>query len=105
MIIGLKNLCEPAEFYLVISLIFTVIVVIFHSNITNNVYCLGLYDCKLSSNMIGIVFVIKLIYIAFWTWVLNILCRTVSSSVAWILAIFPFVLFLGLIGYGVFTRV
>lgn len=104
MIIGLKNLCEPAEFYLVISIIATVLILLFNSNIKNNVYCLGLYDCKISSSTIGIVLFIKIIYIAFSTWILNILCRTVSSSVGWLLAIIPFILFFLLFGYGIFTR-
>jgi len=107
MIIGLKNLCQPAEFYLVVSVI-SLVLMLFQSSVStlsNDVYCIGFYDCKLSSNTINIVFFIKIIYIAFWTWALNIICRTVSSSVAWFLAVLPIVLFFTIMWYGMYTRI
>jgi hypothetical protein len=38
------------------------------------------------------IFVIKLIYILFWTWLLNIICRGGATAFAWLLVLLPFVL-------------
>jgi hypothetical protein len=56
---GLKNLCQPALLYLVISL--TAIFVMALQNYTNEkVYCLGYYSCNVPS--VYLIFVVKIIY-------------------------------------------
>jgi hypothetical protein len=90
-IVGLKNLCDPAEFYLTISLI-ALVIMCFQNFGTNSVYCLGSHSCDVGNN-IYIIFFIKLFYILVWTWILNIICRKVSPIVSWVIALFPFVLF------------
>ena len=93
-IAGLRKLCTPAYVYLVVSLI--AILIIFLQNIGNmNVYCLGTYDCSVYST--PIIFLIKVIYVLFWTWILNLMCRAGATNFAWFLVLFPFILMFVLI--------
>ena len=91
---GLKKLCTPAFLYLVISLI--AIFVMALQNYTNEkVYCLGYYSCNVPS--VYLIFVIKIIYVIFWTWILNLICRSGLPIVSWLLVLFPLILFFLLI--------
>jgi len=38
------------------------------------------------------VFVVKIVYVLFWSWLLNLMCKDGHSNVAWFLVILPFVL-------------
>lgn len=94
-IAGLKKLCSPALFYLVISI--SAILVMYLQNFSSEkVYCLGSYSCNVPS--VFLIFVVKLLYILFWTWILNLICRDGHSMIAWVLVLFPILLFFVLIG-------
>ena len=88
---GLRNLCTPAQMYLVISLVALVVMIIqnYYYNFTNT-YCLGSYSCSVSS--IFLIFVIKALYILFWTWILNLICNAGAPGIAWFLVLIPFIL-------------
>lgn len=92
---GLKNLCTPAYVYLVISVI-ALIMMAFQNLGNNGLYCIGYYSCNVSS--VFMIFVLKLLYIIFWTWVLNILCRGGAPGLAWFFVLLPYVLMFILIG-------
>ena len=94
-IVGFKNLCAPAALYLTISLIM-VFIIAFYNYGNEHVYCVGYYTCPVSS--IYLVFVMKLIYIIFWTWVLNLICRAGVPIISWLLVLAPILLFFVLIG-------
>lgn len=97
IIIGLKDLCTPAHFYLVVSIIAFVIMAI--QNASNSyVYCVGSYSCNTPS--IISLFIFKLIYIIFWTWLLNIICKSGYTNVAWFLVLIPYVLLFLFIAMG-----
>ena len=89
---GLRNLCTPSKIYLFISLAILAIILIqnyiFNSN--SSVFCLGSYSCTVSSMVL--VFIVKLLYILFWTWVLNLICRAGAPEIAWFLVLLPFIL-------------
>ena len=92
---GLKNLCTPAYLYLVISVI--TIIVLFFQNVGNvDVYCLGSYNCMVSST--PLIFLIKIIYVIFWTWILNLMCNAGATNLAWFFVLLPFILMFILIG-------
>jgi len=59
-------------------------------------YCVGSFECPVPST--ALVFIVKFMYIAFWTFVLNSICRTGYKSFAWFLVLLPFILFFVLIG-------
>jgi hypothetical protein len=86
---GLKNLCTPSSVYLVISII--ALVVILYQNIGNiDQYCVGTMTCTVSNT--ALIFIIKIIYILFWTWILNLICRAGAPGIAWFLVLLPFIL-------------
>jgi hypothetical protein len=92
---GLKNLCTPSYVYLVISMI--ALGFMGFQNFGNaNMYCLGTYSCGVYSTIM--VFLIKFVYILFWTWILNLMCRAGAGSLAWFFVLFPFILMFILIG-------
>lgn len=88
-ITGLTNLCAPAAFYLYLSII-ALLVMVFQNIGNNDIYCLGSYTCNVSS--VSLIFIIKIVYVLFWTWVLNLICRAGSPAISWFLVLLPFIL-------------
>jgi hypothetical protein len=87
--VGIRNLCAPAKFYLVISM-FAIVIILVQSLTSSNVYCVGNYSCDATN--VYIVFLLKTLYILFWTWLLNIICRSGMPMVSWFLVLMPFIL-------------
>jgi len=93
--IGLKNLCPPAKLYLVISML-TLFIISFFNFGNENLYCVGYYSCPVTS--IYLVFIVQIIYILFWTWILNLICKDGYPVISWLLVLVPVLLFFLLIG-------
>jgi hypothetical protein len=92
---NINELCTPARVYFVISMIGIVMSII--QNFGNHgVYAMGSYSCSVPSTFL--VFFIQIIYILFWSWVLNLICKDGQTGIAWFLVLLPFVLFFVLIG-------
>ena len=69
----IKKLCTPAHVYLVLSLISITLMGLQNMFAgRNGKYCVGRFSCSIPN--IFVVFGVKLLYIAFWTIVLNSLC-------------------------------
>ena len=86
---GLRNLCTPSYVYLVISSI--ALIVMLYQNIGNvNTYCLGSFSCNVSST--ALIFIIKAVYILFWTWILNLMCKANATSIAWLVLLLPVII-------------
>jgi len=92
---SIKYLCKPAYVYLVISILATV-VLMFQNSGNQSTYCVGNFECSVPST--PLVFLVKIMYIAFWTFVLNSICRAGHKQIAWFLVLLPFILFFVLIG-------
>ena len=93
-----KALCAPAQFYLVISAILGSLILVqnlFHGDTSE--LCVGLYTCDISH--VAVFFMVKILYVLFWTFVLNFLCRKGLKSLSWFLVLVPFVLFALLLFY------
>jgi hypothetical protein len=102
-IAGLKNLCTPSYVYLVVSIIF-ILVALFQNYNYSDTYCLGSYSCSVPSTMM--IFIIKILYVLFWTWVLNLICKAGAPTFAWILVLFPIILmFLLIVMYMIANNV
>jgi hypothetical protein len=102
-IAGLKNLCTPSYVYLVVSIIF-ILVALFQNYNYSYTYCLGSYSCSVPSTMM--IFIIKILYVLFWTWVLNLICKAGAPTFAWILVLFPIILmFLLIVMYMIANNV
>jgi hypothetical protein len=76
-IMDLTKLCAPALLYLILSVISI--------------------SLALFSGIGFLTILIKLIFVAIWTWFLNYLCKKGFSVVSWILVILPFLVMLGMI--------
>jgi len=82
------QLCTPAAFYFVISMIAYVITIL--QNLGNiNIFTLGMFSCKVTSTLLILAF--NLIYILFWTWVLHLICKDGYTNVSWFLVLLPFI--------------
>lgn len=91
----LSQLCTPAYIYFMLSVIMIVISGL--QNIGNNGrYTLGMFSCLVPSCLL--VFAMKVLYILFWTWILNLMCKDGHSNIAWLLILLPFVLLFVLVG-------
>ena len=84
-----KNLCSPAFIYFTLSIL-GLIIIIFNNLKNKHIYSLGTFNANVPNTTL--IFIIKLIYILFWTWILNLICRDGHTGVAWILVLFPFIL-------------
>jgi hypothetical protein len=92
---SLKELCSPAALYFIIS-IFSLIMILFQNLGNSNSYHVGNFSCQVPSTML--IFIIKLIYILFWTWILNLICKDGHTGISWLLVLLPFILLFVLIG-------
>jgi hypothetical protein len=85
------GLCTPAYVYLVISVIAMVVILFQNMGSATNLYCLGMYQCDVAD--VTMIFIIKIVYVIFWTWVLNLICQQGYTPVSWLLVLLPFILF------------
>ena len=84
----LKKLCTPAHLYFLLSIISLIIMGI--QNLGNiNKYCVGNFTCNVTNTLGG--FIVKFLYVLFWTWVLNTLCRAGYKRLSWFIFLIPFI--------------
>ena len=91
----IKKLCTPAYVYLVISVI-SIVVLMFQNCGNVDVYALGYYECSVPNT--ALIFLIKFLYVAFWTFILDSICKAGHQKFSWFLVLFPFILFFVLLG-------
>jgi hypothetical protein len=88
MLKALQKLCTPAHVYFLLSLV-SLLIMAFQNLGNVNKYCVGNYECTVTSTL-G-VFAVKMLYVVFWTWVLNTLCRAGYTRLSWFIFLFPFI--------------
>lgn len=98
---GFRQLCTPSLVYFTISIIF-LIAVAFQNYGNVHTYCLGVHECAVPNTYL--VFAVKLVYVLFWTWILNLMCNAGASSIAWFLVLIPFILMFLLLSMVMFSR-
>lgn len=89
-----KNLCTPAFLYLLISVILFVVIAVQNFGNTNR-YCVGEHECFVPNTFT--VFVVKALYILFWTFILNALCKAGYKEISWLILLLPLIMFFILI--------
>jgi hypothetical protein len=85
------SLCSPARIYLGLSvLVLSLLLVqnVFNANIHE--LCVGSFKCKFPH--IILLFVSQIIYVGFWTWLLNFLCQKGLKTLSWFIIVIPFLL-------------
>jgi hypothetical protein len=55
------------------------------------------HELMIGSTMLNVenspvIFIVKLLYILFWTWILNLMCKDGHSGISWLLVFLPFIL-------------
>ncbi len=98
----LRQLCSPARFYLGVSVFFILLLLV--QNIMNgasNELCVGTYKCNVPHT--AFFFIIKTLYVLFWTWVLNLLCKYGLKKLSWFIVLVPFLLFALALGIFFYT--
>mgnify|MGYP005992038275 CR=1 FL=1 len=93
MITTLTRLCPPARFYFILSIV-SYVIMLFQSLGKDKIYCLG------NENSIYL-FAFQAVYILFWTWMLNVICKGGGTLFSWLLVLLPFILFFILIGLSI----
>lgn len=70
----MTSICAPALIYLVFSLLAILYMIYDHYNAGS--------------------VIIKVLFIAIWTWILNLLCTSGFEALSWFLVLLPFILFI-----------
>jgi len=92
---NLNQLCTPAYIYFIISTLGLAFAAI--QNLGNTqMYALGNFSCRVPSTIA--IFILKLVYILFWTWILNLMCKDGEQTIAWLLVLLPFILLFVILG-------
>ena len=91
----LNQLCTPAAFYFVISIIAFVMVVV--QNLGNtNTFSMGYFSCQVTNTLLVLLF--NLVYILFWTYILNLICKDGYTNLSWFIVLLPFIFYFILMG-------
>jgi hypothetical protein len=85
------NLCTPATIYLVLSAIGIIMIAFQNYGMSPNMYCVGNVQCPVQTTVP--IFIMKILYVTFWTFILNTLCSYGYNQLAWFLLLLPFILF------------
>lgn len=92
---SLKELCTPASIYFCISM-FALLLVLFQNLGNSNSYHVGSFSCRVPNTTI--VFIVKLLYVLFWTYILNLICKDGHTGISWLLVLLPWILLFVMIG-------
>lgn len=91
----LSELCAPALFYFAFSIAALFLLIIQNMGNRSSLQMAG-FSCRVPSTML--VFIVKLIYILFWTWILNLICKDGYKTISWLLVLLPWTLMIIMVG-------
>ena len=86
---SLGRLCTPALVYFWIAIIAVVLTLFQNIGGRGTKYSLGTFSCKVPSMIL--LYLLKILYIIFWTWILNLICKDGYVWVSWLLVLMPFI--------------
>jgi len=92
-----RKFCTPARLYLYIS-IFSMVLIMIQNGGNGDVFCVGQAKCP--ANNLPAIFIGQALYIAFWTLILQSLCKGGYESISWFVFLFPLIMFFVIIGAG-----
>lgn len=87
---NIRRLCGPAQTYLYVNVFILILILLQNSSVSSNTLCLGEYECYVENKWVSLLS--NGIYIAFWTFVFNLMCRQGYTKFAWFLFFLPFIL-------------
>ena len=93
----IQSLCTPALIFFVIS-VFSLFVMIFDNLENTHSYCFGYVSCTVANT--STIFIVEILFLVFWTWVLNFICSRGYVNFAWFILLFPYILLFALLLFG-----
>lgn len=96
---NLYKLCTPSMLYFIISLFALIIIGLSNINSPDKL-CIGNYKCDIGNNTI--IFVLNAVYILFWTFILDLMCKNGWSDLSWFIFLLPFILIILFYGIIIF---
>lgn len=93
---NLKKMCTPATIYFLISLVGLILLGVTNIGGNDEVLCVGDYNCHVGNKTM--VFVLNGVYILFWTFILDLMCKNGYSEISWFILLLPFILFFLFLG-------
>ena len=93
---NVKSLCTPSFIYLIISLTGLILMGVQNIDGKDSLLCVGDYNCVVGNNTF--IFVLEGIYILFWTFILDLMCKNGYKNLSWFLLLLPILLFFVILG-------
>jgi hypothetical protein len=90
-----QELCSPAYVYFALSMI-GIIAAIIQNFGHKEIYSMGLLHTQVPNT--SVVFIVKIIYVLFWTYILNLICKDGHKEISWFLVLVPFILLFMVMG-------
>ena len=97
---NLRKICTPAFIYLSLSLFIFIALGLQNLPEDDKKLCAGSFQCEVASK--SVLFIINAIYILFWTFILDLLCKNGYSQLSWLIVILPFIMFFIILGAIIF---
>ena len=96
-----KKICTPAFLYFLLSIIAFLMLGLQNVDGDDKKLCAGSYSCSVASK--SVIFILHAIYIMFWTFVLDLLCKSGYSELSWFIVFLPFMLFFLFLGIIIYS--
>ena len=89
----IEMLCTPAWLYLMLSIVFVLVAAVQNVYMfSSQYYHVGQVKCKVPHVLL--VFLLKALVVLFWTWALDMICKSGHPDISWVLLFLPAVFFL-----------
>jgi hypothetical protein len=93
----IQSLCTPALVYFIISVL-ALFGMLFDNIENTNQYCFGNVSCNVANT--STIFIVEILFLVFWTWLLNFICSRGYTNIAWFILLFPFILLMMILLFG-----
>lgn len=84
---NIRKLCTPSFLYFTLSIIGLMLVGIQNMHGEEKLLCIGSYDCRVNNK--SLIFVANLVYILFWTFILDLMCKAGYKDLSWLVFLLP----------------
>jgi len=92
-----RSLCTPALIFFIISVL-SLFMMLFDNLENTHHYCFGNVSCNVANT--STIFIVEILFLIFWTWVLDFICSRGYTNFAWFILLFPYILLLTLLLFG-----
>ena len=90
LIKNVEKLCTPAMFYLGLSTL-SILSMLIQNILNPDAYCCGSFQVRTPINKF-FYFAFKILYVVGWTYILNVLCKKGYNKLSWLLVLLPLIM-------------